>query len=71
LAARDLGSFLSRNSEQPHPRRERHGTIKEFWIATKCATGTNTYKTQEDLVRVFIEFLKHASLPQRRMMAAR
>jgi nucleoside 2-deoxyribosyltransferase len=32
--------------------------INEFWIAMKCAKDTNTYKTDEDLVHVFIEFLK-------------
>jgi hypothetical protein len=36
--------------------------IREFWIAVKCARETNTYKTEKDLVRVFIEFLGHASL---------
>jgi hypothetical protein len=32
--------------------------LNEFWIMMKCAADTNTYKTDEDLVRVFIEFLK-------------
>jgi nucleoside 2-deoxyribosyltransferase len=46
--------------------------LREFWIAAKCATATNTYKTENDLVRVFIEFLQQETphRQQRQWMTA-